>query len=68
MRVIERLWLSPEHNLPYQATVEDPGSLPSRGPNFARVIPPNNDPIEESPTCKEDDGKRLLNLDHHLQR
>jgi hypothetical protein len=68
MRVIERLWLTPEHNLAYQATVEDPGVLTKPWTNFARVIPPNNDPIEESPTCKEDDGKRLQNLDHHLQR
>ncbi|HSR06487.1 MAG TPA: hypothetical protein VLM42_05005 [Bryobacteraceae bacterium] len=68
MRVIERLWLTPEHNLAYQATVEDPAVLTKPWTNFARVIPPNNDPIEESPTCKEDDGKRLLNLDHHLQR
>ena len=68
MRVIERLWLTPDHNLAYQATVEDPGVLTKPWTNFARVIPPNNDPIEESPACKEDDGKRLLNLDHHLQR
>ena len=68
MRVIERLWLTPEHNLVYQATVEDPVVLAKPWTNFARVIPPNNDPIEESPTCKEDDGNRLLNLDHHLQR
>ena len=68
MRVIERLWLTPEHNLAYQVTVEDPVVLTKPWTNFARVIPPNNDPIEESPTCKEDDGKRLLNLDHHQQR
>jgi hypothetical protein len=68
MRVIERLWLTPEGNLAYQATVEDPAVLTKPWTNFARVIPPNNDPIEESPTCKEDDGNRLLNLDHHLQR
>jgi len=68
MRVIERLWLTPDHNLAYQATVEDPGVLTKPWTNFARVIPPNNDPIEESPTCKEDDAHRLQNLDHHLQR
>lgn len=68
MRVIERLWLTPEHNLVYQATVDDPVVLTKPWTNFARVIPPNNDPIEESPTCKEDDGRRLQNLDHHLQR
>ena len=68
MRVIERLWLTPDNNLVYQATVEDPVVLTKPWTNFARVIPPNNDPIEESPACKEDDGKRLQNLDHHLQR
>ena len=68
MRVIERLWLTPENNLAYQVTVEDPVVLTKPWTNFARVIPPNNDPIEESPTCKEDDGHRLQNLDHHLQR
>jgi hypothetical protein len=68
MRVIERLWLTPDNNLVYQATVEDPVVLTKPWTNFARVIPPNNDPIEESPTCKEDDAHRLQNLDHHLQR
>lgn len=68
MRVIERLWLSPEGNLVYQSTVEDPAVLTKPWTNFARVIPPNNDPIEESPACREDDASRLQNLDHHLQR
>ena len=52
MRVIERLWLSPEGNLVYQATVDDPGVLTKPWTNFARVIPPNNDPIEESPAVQ----------------
>lgn len=68
MRVIERLWLTPEGDLVYQATVQDPVVLAKPWTNFARVIPPNNDPIEESPTCKEDDGNRLQNLDRHPQR
>jgi hypothetical protein len=68
MRVIERLWLMPDHNLVYQATVEDPVVLTKPWINSPRVVPPNDDPIEESPTCKEDDAQRLLNLDHHLQR
>jgi hypothetical protein len=68
MRVIERMWLTPDNNLVYQATVEDPVMLTKPWTNFARVIPPSTDPIEESPTCKEDDANRLLNLDHHLQR
>jgi hypothetical protein len=68
MRVIERLWLTPENNLAYQVTVEDPVVLTKPWTNFARVIPPNDEPISESPACKEDDGNRLQNLDHHLQR
>jgi hypothetical protein len=70
MRVIERLWLTPEGNLAYQATVEDPVVLTKPWTNYARVIPPaqKGDTIEESPQCKEDDGHRLQNLDHHLQR
>jgi len=68
MRVIERLWLTPDNNLAYQVTVEDPVVLKKPWTNFTRIIPPNNDPIEESPACKEDDGHRLQNLDHHLQR
>jgi hypothetical protein len=68
MKSIERLWLDPDGNLVYQATVEDPVMLTKPWTNFARVIPPNNDPIEESPKCQEDDAQRLLNLDHHLQR
>lgn len=68
MRVIERLWLSPEGNLLYQATVVDPEVLTKPWTNFARVVPPSNDPIEESPQCMEDDGHRLLNRDHHVQR
>jgi len=69
MRVIERLWLSPEGNLVYQATVEDPVVLTKPWTNFARVIKSTpNEVLEESPPCKEDDGQRLLNLDHHLQR
>ena len=68
MKSIERLWLDGKGNLVYQATVEDPGVLTKPWTNFARVIPPNNDPIEESPKCKEDDATRLQNSDHHLQR
>jgi hypothetical protein len=68
MRAIEHLWLTPDNNLAYQVTVEDPVVLTKPWTNFARIIPPNNDPIEEPPSCKEDDGHRLQNLDHHLQR
>ena len=68
MKATERLWLSPDGNLVYQATVDDPAVLTKPWTNYARVIPPNNDAIEESPACKEDDGQRLQNLNHHLQR
>ena len=68
LHVIERLWVTPENNLVYQVTVEDPGVLTEPWTNFPHVIKPSTDLLEESPPCKEDDGPRLLNLDHHLQR
>ena len=67
MHVTERLWKNGE-NLVWQATVDDPGVLTAPWTMAARVIRPSNDPLEESPRCVEDDGKRLLNLDHHQQR
>jgi hypothetical protein len=36
--------------------------------NFAHLIKPSDEPMQESPVCKDDDGHRLLNLDHHVQR
>ena len=68
LHVIERLWLTPENNLAYQVTVEDPVVLTEPWTNFPHVIKPSTETLEESPPCKEDDGQRLLNLDHHLQR
>ena len=68
LHVIERLWLTPENNLVYQVTVDDTGVLTQPWTNFARVIPPSDEALEESAPCKEDDGNRLINLDHHLQR
>jgi hypothetical protein len=68
LRVIERLWLTPDGKLAYQFTVDDPGVLTEPWTYFPRVNPPSTDLLEESPPCKEDDGSRLLNLDHHLQR
>jgi hypothetical protein len=68
LRVLERLWLTPDNKLAYQVTVDDPGVLTQPWTNFPRVNPPSTDVLEESPPCKEDDGQRLLNLDHHLQR
>jgi hypothetical protein len=67
LRVIERLWRVGE-NLAYQVTVHDPKVLDRPWTNFTHVITPSTVPLEEAPMCKEDDGHRLLNLDHHLQR
>lgn len=68
MRVTERLWLTPENKLAYQVTVDDPGVLTQPWTNYARVSAPSNDLLEESPPCKDDDGPRLVNSDHHIQR
>jgi hypothetical protein len=68
LHVIERLWLTPENNLAYQVTVDDPGVLTEPWTNFPHVIKPSTELLEESPACKDDDGQRLLNLDHHQQR
>jgi hypothetical protein len=68
MRVNERLWLTPENKLAYQVTVDDPGVLTQPWTNYARVSAPSNDLLEESPPCKDDDGPRLVNSDHHIQR
>jgi hypothetical protein len=67
MHVIERLWRVGE-NLAFQVTVDDPKVLTQPWTNFAHLITPSSVPLEESPVCKEDDGHRLQNLDHHLQR
>jgi hypothetical protein len=67
MHVIERLWRVGE-NLVWQATVDDPKVLTTPWTMAPRVIKPSTDPLQESPRCIEDDGKRLPNLDHHLQR
>jgi hypothetical protein len=68
MRVTERFWLDADNNLAYQATVDDPKVLAQPWTNFPHVIKPSDEPLQESPFCKEDDGARLLNLDHHQQR
>ena len=67
MRVIERLWRVGE-NLAYQVTVDDPKVLDGPWTNFTHVITSSTGALEEAPICREDDGHRLLNLDHHLQR
>jgi len=67
MHVTERLWRDGE-NLVWQATVEDPNVLTAPWTMRPKVVKPSNDPLEESPRCVEDDGKLLLNNDHHQQR
>jgi hypothetical protein len=67
LHVTERLWRDGE-NLVWQATVDDPNVLATPWTMPARVVKPSSDPLEESPKCVEDDGKRLLNNDHHDQR
>jgi hypothetical protein len=67
MRVIERLWRVGD-NLAYQVTVDDPKVLVEPWTNFPHIIKPSTQALEESPVCREDDGNKLLNLDHHLQR
>lgn len=67
MRVTERLWRVGD-NLAYQVTVDDPKVLTEPWTNYAHLIKPSDEPMQESPACKEEDGSRLLNLDHHVQR
>jgi hypothetical protein len=67
MHVVERLWRDGA-NLIYQVTVDDPKVLTAPWTMAPRVVKPSNEPLEESPRCVEDDGKRLLNNDHHGQR
>ncbi len=67
MRVTERLWRVGD-DLAYQVTVDDPKVLTGPWTNYAHLIKPSDEPMQESPACKDDDGNRLLNLDHHVQR
>lgn len=67
MHVIERFWRDGE-NLIYQVVVDDPNVLTQPWTEPPHVVKPSSEPMEESPACKEDDGRRLLNLDHHEQR
>ena len=67
LHVIERYWLDGA-NLAYQVTVDDPKMLAKPWTSFARLIAPSDEPLSESPVCKEDDSQRLLNSDHHQQR
>ena len=67
MHVTERLWRVGD-DLAYQVTVDDPKVLTQPWTNFPHLIKPSDEPLQESPACKDDDGNRLLNLDHHRQR
>lgn len=67
MHVTERLWRDGA-NLIYQVTVDDPKVLTAPWTMPPRVVKPSTEPLEESPRCVEDDGKRLQNNDHHDQR
>ena len=67
MRVTERLWLD-GGNLVWQATVHDPNVLTVPWTLAPRMISRSTQPLEESPPCHEQDGGRLLNTDHHVQR
>jgi hypothetical protein len=67
MRVVERFWKQGA-NLVYQVTVEDPKVLAEPWTMQPHMIKPSTEPVEESPACVENDAKRLLNNDHHVQR
>jgi hypothetical protein len=67
MRVTERLWRVGD-DLAYQVTVDDPKVLTEPWTNYVHLIKPSDEPMQESPACKEEDGNKLLNLDHHVQR
>jgi len=67
MHVTERVWRVGD-NLAYQATVDDPGVLTAAWTMPPRLVKPTSLPLEESPMCREEDGAKLLNNDHHEQR
>jgi len=67
MHVTERLWRLGD-DLAYQVTVDDPKVLTQPWTNFPHLIKQSDELLQESPVCKDDDGNRLLNLDHHQQR
>jgi hypothetical protein len=67
MRVIERLTRQGDAIL-YEVTVDDPKVLTQPWTMNARKLQLSDEQLEESPRCVEQDGKRLLNSDHHQQR
>jgi hypothetical protein len=67
MHVTERFW-KVGANLAYQVTVDDPGVLSSAWTMPPRLVKATTLQLEESPACKDEDGSKLLNDDHHGQR
>ena len=67
MHVTERVWRVGE-NLAYQVTVDEPGVLAAPWTMPTRIVKATTLPLEESPACKDEDGAKLLNNDHHGQR
>jgi len=67
MRVIERFTRQGDAIL-YEVTVDDPKVLTQPWNMNPRKLQLTDEDLEESPRCVEQDGKRLLNNDHHQQR
>lgn len=67
MHVTERFW-KVGANLAYQVTVDDPGVLSTAWTMPPRLVKATTLQLEESPACKDEDGSKLLNDDHHGQR
>jgi hypothetical protein len=67
MKVTERLTRDGD-NILYQVTVADPKVLTEPWTMNPRKLQLGDEQLEESPRCLEQDGKRLLNSDHHQQR
>jgi hypothetical protein len=67
MRVTERLTRQSEAIL-YEVTVDDPKVLTQPWTMNPRRVQLTEEQLDESPRCVEQDGKRLLNSDHHQQR
>lgn len=67
MHVTERVWKDGQ-NLGYQVIVDDPGVLTAPWTMPTRIVKATTLPLEESPACKDEDGAKLLNNDHHGQR
>jgi hypothetical protein len=67
LSVTERLWKQGA-DLVYQAVVRDPNVLAEPWTMAPRIVHPTDEPLEESPACKEQDADKLINNDHHGQR